>query len=632
MPSITALALRKPRRMNLALLSLALVAVVAQLSGLLSSDPVQALPTAERPMVLAVGYFDNRSEAAEWQALSKGLADMLITDLADTEGVTMVERDRLQALLGEIKLGKSAFVDPASAAKLGKGLGASHILLGAYHIHAGKLRIDARAVDVAQGTVGATAQESGSADDVFSIEAKLAERLRQQLQVKKKATTLTPPKVTAEDVRAYGQGLEALDEGRMEDARRILSTLAARKPDFAQVQRGLDQMSRKIKQLLDNSKVAPEKALALAEQVEAGKVEACMPFNTEVTNLTTAATKASLKILMPDGSDKNDLGRLLASYYALVLNLLDRPGLQQPVCFGQAPAAMALAQFLFVLHTPARAVLGCEETRIAQMPNPDQVRRQCERTMQRVPDLTDASGKVMVNGRDLPLLMVQMGQVMLDRYPASPYMQSLLPMIQEYVEHLRLAGLKGKDKDAAMAAARTQKARAAILQHTAYADLYLGMAMAPGSPQQQSAMPGLGLRLQLGISEGDIAMGTGRIEVSRDAGKTWHLWPQKEHAAGWAYPHLNVAVQPGARELVGLVESKEGNPPQPKVELTAGKWHTKAGWLGAPWSEAQMVSLVARLVGEDGTELIRCPLAYDAELTARANAAWLYGKLLCKGG
>lgn len=632
MQSVVSAVACKIRQVNVLLLRVALLTAVALLTGLATARPLQALPTQNRPMVLAVGYFDNRSEAAEWQALSKGLADMLITDLADTEGVTMVERDRLQAVLGEIKLGKSAFVDPSSAAKLGKGLGASHILLGAYHVSAGKLRIDARAVDVAQGTVGATAQESGAADDVFAIEGRLAEKLRQQLQVKKKATTTAQPKISAEDVRAYGQGLEALDEGRMDDARRILSTLAARKPDFAQVQRGLDQMSRKIKQMLDNSKVAPEKALALAEQVESGKTDACMPFNTELTNLTTAATKASLKIIMPDGTDKNDLGRLLASYYALVLNLLDRPALQQPVCFGQAPASMALSQFLLVLHTPARAVLNCDETRIAQMPRPDQVRRQCERTMQRVPDLTDASGHIMVQGRDLPLLMVQMGQVMLERYPTSPYMQSLLPIIQEYVEHLRLAGLKGKDRDAAMATARSQKARAAILQHTAYTDLYLGLAMVPMSPQLQKSLVGLGVRLQLGLSEGDITLGTQRIELSRDAGKTWHSWPLKEHAPGWAYAHLGVPVQAGGRQFVGIVESKEGNPPQPKIDVAAGKWYTNAGWLGEVWTEQELASVVARLVGEDGSELARCPLVYDAELSERSSKSWLYAKLLCKGG
>lgn len=176
MPSPIASQLRKTQGASWLALGLTLFAAAVLLRGLLSSEPVQALPADPAPMVLAVGYFDNRSEAAEWQALSKGLADMLITDLADTEGVTMVERDRLQAVLGEIKLGKSAFVDPASAAKLGKGLGASHILLGAYHVNGGKLRIDARAVEVAKGTVGATAQESGAADDVFAIEAKLADR------------------------------------------------------------------------------------------------------------------------------------------------------------------------------------------------------------------------------------------------------------------------------------------------------------------------------------------------------------------------------------------------------------------------------------------------------------------------
>ena len=92
-----------------------------------------------------------------------------------------------------------------------------------------------------------------------------------------------------------------------------------------------------------------------------------------------------------------------------------------------------------------------------------------------------------------------------------------------------------------------------------------------------------------------------------------------------------MALQPGTGQFVGVGQSKEGRPPQPKVELVADKWHAKAGWLGAPWTEAQMTAMVARLIGEDGSELIRCPLRYDAELSDRANKTWRYAKLLCRG-
>ncbi|MEW5742928.1 MAG: CsgG/HfaB family protein [Myxococcota bacterium] len=61
------------------------------------------------PLKVSVLYFDNNTGRAEYEPLKKGLADMLITDLAQLPGVTVVERERLQAVLDEQKL--SRFLD-----------------------------------------------------------------------------------------------------------------------------------------------------------------------------------------------------------------------------------------------------------------------------------------------------------------------------------------------------------------------------------------------------------------------------------------------------------------------------------------------------------------------------------------
>ncbi len=70
---------------------------------------------------------------------------MLITDLVGVSEMRVVEREKLEAVLAELKLSTSAFVDPATAQKLGKGLAATHILTGAYLVSGPALHIDARA-------------------------------------------------------------------------------------------------------------------------------------------------------------------------------------------------------------------------------------------------------------------------------------------------------------------------------------------------------------------------------------------------------------------------------------------------------------------------------------------------------
>ena len=79
---------------------------------------------APRPPTVAVSYFDNNTGQAEMAPLAKGLADMLITDLAAVPGIQIVEREKLNQALAELQLSRSRFIDPATAQKLGRGLAA----------------------------------------------------------------------------------------------------------------------------------------------------------------------------------------------------------------------------------------------------------------------------------------------------------------------------------------------------------------------------------------------------------------------------------------------------------------------------------------------------------------------------
>ncbi len=102
---------------------------------------------------IAISYFDNTSGDVKYNALSKGIADMLITDLSKIKGVSIVEREKLEKLVQEIKLEQSKYFDAATAQKLGKGLGAQNILTGSFYLLDNTLRIDARLIDVQTGGI-----------------------------------------------------------------------------------------------------------------------------------------------------------------------------------------------------------------------------------------------------------------------------------------------------------------------------------------------------------------------------------------------------------------------------------------------------------------------------------------------
>jgi TolB-like protein len=196
-------------------------------------------------LVLAVAPFDAHTASAELQPLGKGLADMLVTDLDRAASVRIVERQRLQEVLSELKLQESAFVDPKTAAKVGKGVGAGVLVVGALTTKGSDMRVDARVVDVATGEVRFSTDAVGPAADFFVLEKEIAAELveglkievssRERIEMQQTATTSLDAAVS------YGQALQALDLGKIDEARAKLEAAVAADDGFVAAKKLLDQ-------------------------------------------------------------------------------------------------------------------------------------------------------------------------------------------------------------------------------------------------------------------------------------------------------------------------------------------------------------------------------------------------------
>src|SRR5690348_10308754 len=101
---------------------------------------------------IAVMPFDNSGSYGQdkenFDALQKGIAGMLISELAANPAARVVERAEIQKLLEEQNLGATGRVDPQSAAKVGKLVGARYVITGAFIDFYGDFRLDARIVNV----------------------------------------------------------------------------------------------------------------------------------------------------------------------------------------------------------------------------------------------------------------------------------------------------------------------------------------------------------------------------------------------------------------------------------------------------------------------------------------------------
>src|ERR1700730_13883308 len=113
--------------------------------------PVVRAQTPNTRPTVAVMYFDNGAmgkQHEDFEPLTKGISDMLITEFAADSGIRVVERDQLQKLLDEQNIDPKR-VTQESAVHLGKLLGAHHMIFGGFIADQhGRMVLTSRAVNV----------------------------------------------------------------------------------------------------------------------------------------------------------------------------------------------------------------------------------------------------------------------------------------------------------------------------------------------------------------------------------------------------------------------------------------------------------------------------------------------------
>ena len=204
--------------------------------------PLRAqVSNADRRATVAVLYFTNSALVRhdEYEPLSKGITDMLITELAGSPSLQVVERDRLQALLREQDLAQSSRVDQETAVRLGKILGVRHLLTGAFLIDRGeRMRLDLRAVDVETSKVEYVETVSGKADDVLELISKLGAKVNQKLQLPPIASQVSPAgtRTSKRDqlraVMLLSRALEENDKGNVTGAMALYRQALDVYPDY----------------------------------------------------------------------------------------------------------------------------------------------------------------------------------------------------------------------------------------------------------------------------------------------------------------------------------------------------------------------------------------------------------------
>jgi len=157
-----------------------------------------------RPTLAVLPFVNSAIGAAnaELAPLSKGIADLLITDLGQNPGIRVVERENIQRLLDEQRLGQDGRVDDATAARIGKLLGAKHMVTGAFITdRTGKMVITLKSIDSETGRIIWTHRGEGKTEEFLDLIAKVSTAANAGLLL----PALTPQARQASAAHAEGQ-------------------------------------------------------------------------------------------------------------------------------------------------------------------------------------------------------------------------------------------------------------------------------------------------------------------------------------------------------------------------------------------------------------------------------------------
>jgi len=128
-----------------------------------TSKPPQAIPETSKSSSVAIAEKDKFKIAVmEFKSLNPGakntslgsmIAEMFTTEVVNNNSFKIVEREQLNKILGELKIGQSGVLDTTNAQKLGKMLGAGAIITGSVMKMGDSLRIDSRIIEVETGII-----------------------------------------------------------------------------------------------------------------------------------------------------------------------------------------------------------------------------------------------------------------------------------------------------------------------------------------------------------------------------------------------------------------------------------------------------------------------------------------------
>jgi len=226
------------------------------------------IETAEIPQnTVAVTDFDGSQLPPETAPIAVGLAELTASDLAKVRSLRVVERMKLDVLLGELQLGQTGLVEPGQAPRMGKLLGSSRLVTGTVTgLGDDRIRLDGAIVSTVDSTTKVPEPSEGELRRFFEVQKnlvfKVIDEMGVELTAEERDAIRTVPTENYLAFLAYCRGLDYSRRGMYQAAESEFGQAVQLDPKF-----GAAQQQFQAAVALQSGPVTPQAMQAAADQM-----------------------------------------------------------------------------------------------------------------------------------------------------------------------------------------------------------------------------------------------------------------------------------------------------------------------------------------------------------------------------
>ena len=222
------------------------IALAATLSAALlggSASPTQGQADVPRVAVMDFTSF-MMGQAGSQVNLGKAISAMLVTEFSGREGIQVIERAELNAMIEEQDLTLLGRVQESQAIELGKMLGVQYILLGQVTSIVDNLRMDIRAVDVETSEILTVLKKSDKTSELLSVVVGLADEFGEQLNLAPPSQREEAESIPVSATIEFSRAIDFEDRGEIEQAIEHYEATLAIYENHRDARRALERLRR----------------------------------------------------------------------------------------------------------------------------------------------------------------------------------------------------------------------------------------------------------------------------------------------------------------------------------------------------------------------------------------------------